>query len=76
MLKFNVKLFVHPPPKKKMTMAHLSPSVDMDRRPWKQPIQNAAPNKTMFASISGQKALACSLSNRFGADVRRTLTEY
>ena len=38
---FNIKLFhspkliYHPPPqKKKLTMAHLSPSVDRDRRPW------------------------------------------
>ena len=32
MLKFNIKLLIHPPPKKKLTMAHLSPSVDRDRR--------------------------------------------
>ena len=34
MLKLNIKLLIDsPPPKKKMTMAHLSPSVDRDRRP-------------------------------------------
>ena len=34
MLKFNIKLFVYSPPqKKKLTMAHLSPSVDRDRGP-------------------------------------------
>ena len=32
MLKLNIKLLIDPP--KKMTMAHLSPSVDRDRRPW------------------------------------------
>ena len=32
MLKFNIKLFLFIPPK--LTMAHLSPSVDRDRRPW------------------------------------------
>jgi len=32
-----------------------------------QPTQNAAPRQTMMiASISGQMALACSLSNHFG----------
>jgi len=31
MLKLNIKLLIDPPPK--MTMAHLSPSVDRDRRP-------------------------------------------
>ena len=31
-LKLNTKLLIDPP--KKLTMAHLSPSVDRDRRPW------------------------------------------
>jgi len=34
MLKFNIKLFVHSPP----PMAHLSLSVDRDRRPCTQPV--------------------------------------
>jgi len=29
MLKLNIKLLINPPSKKKLTMAHLSPSVDM-----------------------------------------------
>jgi len=32
MLKLNIKLLIDPPPKK-MTVAHLSPLVDRDRRP-------------------------------------------
>jgi len=32
MLKLNIKLLIDPPPPK-LTMAHLSPSVDRDRRP-------------------------------------------
>ena len=34
MLKLNIKLLISPPKKKKLTMAHLSSSVDRDRRPW------------------------------------------
>ena len=33
MLKLNIKLLIDPPKQKKLTMAHLSPSVDRDRRP-------------------------------------------
>ena len=36
MLKLNIKLLIDPPPQKKMTMAHFSPSVDRDRRPLTQ----------------------------------------
>jgi len=36
MLKLNIKLLINPPPPKKMTMADLSLSVQLGRRPWTQ----------------------------------------